>query len=81
MLYYIAMPVVPRPRHYLSPFTLMLLRPLFRYSSFRGAYVLRVIGESHGPVLRENQRRSQSEFEGPDRRGALVGADRRQAIV
>jgi hypothetical protein len=30
----------------------MLLRPFFRYSRVRDAYVLRLIGNSRGPVLR-----------------------------
>src|SRR5947209_7585309 len=36
-------PVVapPRPRHEVPPPLLALLRPLFRYSEFRDAYVLR----------------------------------------
>ena len=31
--------------------TLALLRPLFRYSPMRDAYVLRAIGARRGPVL------------------------------
>jgi hypothetical protein len=40
-----------RRRHYVSPFTLVLLRPVLRYSPSRAAYVLRVIGGRVGPVL------------------------------
>lgn len=46
----------PRPRHYLSSGTLTLLRPLFRHSAMRDAYVLRVVGNRWGPVLREDRR-------------------------
>jgi hypothetical protein len=35
----------------MSPATLFLVRPLFRYSHPRDAYVLRGIGRSVGPVL------------------------------
>jgi hypothetical protein len=42
----------PRRRHYVSPFTLVLLRPVLRYSPSRAAYVLRGIGGRVGPVLR-----------------------------
>lgn len=41
----------PRPRRPVSPRTVALLRPLFRYSPNRDAYVLRAIGRSLGPVL------------------------------
>lgn len=40
-----------RPRHEVPAFFLALLWPLFRYSARRDAYVLRVIGQSSGPVL------------------------------
>lgn len=43
---------VPRRRRYISPSALSLLRPLLRYSGSRDAYVLRAIGNRHGPVLR-----------------------------
>jgi hypothetical protein len=42
----------PRPRHPIGPRTLFVLRPFFRYSRVRDAYVLRGIGSRHGPVLR-----------------------------
>jgi hypothetical protein len=70
----------PRTRHYLSPVLLVLLRPLFRWSYGRGAYVLRFVGEHRGPVLREDRRHRQSEFAGPERRSVLVGQDH-QAIA
>ena len=37
----------------MSPAALVLLRPLFRYSPMRDAYVLRGIGRTTGPVLVE----------------------------
>ena len=64
---------VPRPRHYVSGITLMLVRPLFRYSLSRDAYVLRVIGNSSGPVLRRERRRIQREFAGSERRHLALG--------
>jgi hypothetical protein len=41
-----------RPRRHIHPVALRLLAPLFRYSYGRGAYVLRIVGDRHGPVLR-----------------------------
>lgn len=64
----------PRRRRYVSPLLLTVLRPLLRYSYGRSAYVLRLVGESHGPVLRQDRRRRQREYEGPDQRGAFVGS-------
>ncbi len=61
-----------RPRHYVSPFTLILLRPFFRYSRTRDAYVLHLLGNSAGPVLRRDRRRAQREHAGPDRRGQVA---------
>jgi hypothetical protein len=46
--------------------------PLLRFSYERGAYVLRFVGETRGPVLRKNRRRRQLEFSGPDRRAGAV---------
>jgi hypothetical protein len=43
----------PRPRRAVGPATVSLLRPLFRYSPTRDAYILRLIGKSVGPVLVE----------------------------
>ena len=42
----------PRPRREVSKPTLMLLRPILRYSISREAYVLRGAGNRMGPVLR-----------------------------
>lgn len=41
----------PRPRRRVSPATLRLLTPLFRFSAARDAFVLRVGGGQIGPVL------------------------------
>lgn len=65
----------PRQRHYVSRFILVLMRPLLRYSTARSAYVLRIVGETHGPVLRQNMRRRQTPYHGPDRRGMTAAAD------
>lgn len=62
-----------RPRHYVSGMTLVLMRPLFRYSVSRDAYVLRLIGNSSGPVLRRERRRIQRDFAGPERRQLVLG--------
>jgi hypothetical protein len=43
----------PRPRHEVHHAALLLLRPVFRYSRFRDAYVLRGVGNRMGPVLTE----------------------------
>jgi hypothetical protein len=75
------MAAVARPRHYVSPVLLVLLRPVFRYSPHRSAYVLRLIGDRHGPVLRENRRRRQREFDGFDRRRAGVRVGDERAVV
>ena len=47
----------PRPRRYVSSGLVTALRPLFRHSYSRDAYVLRVVGNRLGPVLRRNRRR------------------------
>ena len=41
----------PRPRRAVSPTTLTLLTPLFRFSTARDAHVLRITGGKYGPVL------------------------------
>lgn len=41
----------PRPRTPVSRRRLLLARVLFRYSYSRDAYVLRLVGNSRGPVL------------------------------
>ncbi|MBA2630739.1 MAG: hypothetical protein H0U84_06930 [Thermoleophilaceae bacterium] len=46
-----------RPRHMVGRVTLTLLRPFFRYSLLRDAYVLRGIGRHHGPVLKLRPKR------------------------
>jgi hypothetical protein len=62
---------VPRPRRYVAPHWLLLVRPLFRYSTTRDAFVLRAVGNSTGPVLRPDRRsRRAGSFEGIDRRRA-----------
>jgi hypothetical protein len=45
-----------RQRRYLPGWTLVPLRPLFRYSAARDAYVLRLVGNRRGPVLRRDRR-------------------------
>jgi len=67
------MRTVRRPRRYLARHWLLLLRPFFRYSHTRDAFVLRLGGSEIGPVLRV-ERRSR-------RRRPAEGADRRQAIA
>jgi hypothetical protein len=42
----------PRPRHDLPTPLFVVLRPLFRYSYSRDAYVLRAVGNRLGPVVR-----------------------------
>ena len=44
-------PSPPRPPHMVRPIVIDLARPLFHYSRYRRAYVLRLIGERHGPAL------------------------------
>jgi hypothetical protein len=63
----------PRRRHYVSRSTLVLVKPLFRYSLGRDAYVLRGIGSSRGPVLRRERRRAQREWAGTERRRLIIG--------
>jgi|GEM_PF-1423991 hypothetical protein len=61
-----------RSRRYVPRHRLLILRPLLRYSVTREAFVLRVIGNSAGPVLRPDRRlrlRGQR-FDGIDRRRA-----------
>lgn len=50
-----------------------MLRPVFRYSATRDAFVLRAVGNSRGPVLRLDRRgRRQGAFKGIDRRTRTV---------
>jgi hypothetical protein len=48
----------PRPRREVGSVTLTMLRPLFRYSPMRDAYIVRGVGKSVGPVLVERPRMS-----------------------
>jgi len=59
----------PRPRHELPPYVLFLLLPFFRFSDRRSAWVLRIVGERYGPVLRLRPAR-----EGKRRGGLRTGA-------
>jgi hypothetical protein len=45
-----------RKRRYLNPRVLAMLRPLFRHSPSREAYVLRLVGNRVGPVLKPSYR-------------------------
>jgi hypothetical protein len=65
---------IARPRHYVSPGLLSVMRPFLRYSPIRGAYVLRIVGGRRGPVLRPDQRRRQLDFNGHDRRRQAMDA-------
>lgn len=62
-----------RPRRYVAPGLLFVLRPLLRYSYGRSAYVLRIVGEHRGPVLRQDRRRLQSSYHGRERRDEGIG--------
>ena len=62
-----------RPRRYISRTTLLLCRPGLAYSGRRDAYVLRVVGDHMGPVLREDRRRSRMIRSGPERRRSARG--------
>ncbi len=66
------MRTVVRPRRYVAQHWLLVLRPVFRYSPTRDAYVLRLLGNSTGPVLRVDRRRRLQSFEGVDRRRTQV---------
>jgi hypothetical protein len=61
-----------RQRQYVSAVRLYAMYPLLRFSNERGAYVLRFVGETRGPVLRKDRRRRQLEFLGADRRAGGV---------
>ena len=45
-----------RPRRYVAVYWLVLFAPFLRYSYGRDAYVLRVVGDRVGPVLRRERR-------------------------
>ena len=74
---------IGRPRQYVSAARLYAMFPLLRFSYDRGAYVLRFVGGTRGPVLRRDRRRGQREFNGPDRRegGVDLLASRPQGSV
>jgi hypothetical protein len=67
-----AMRAVQRYRHYVSPAALAVMRPLLRYSEWRAAYVLRLVGSHVGPVLRRDRRVGRSPYPGVDRRQAVI---------
>jgi hypothetical protein len=67
-----------RPRRYIAPSLFVILRPAFRYSRSRDAFVLRGLGSSIGPVMRVDRRSQQHQFRGADRRQRKVG-ERRHA--
>jgi hypothetical protein len=73
------MRTIKRPRRYITRYWLALLTPAFRYSRSRDAFVLRVVGNSIGPVLRPDRRRAQLPFMGQERRGEHTA--QRQARV
>jgi hypothetical protein len=55
----------PRPRHYVSAPVLTVMRPLFRYSARRDAFVLRIAHGETGPVLKRERRRHEDPHTGP----------------
>jgi hypothetical protein len=61
-----------RPRRYVAQHWLLLLKPALRYSVTRDAFVLRLLGNSAGPVLRPDRRRRR-------RREPFQGVERRRA--
>lgn len=61
-----------RPRHELPAPVFTVVRPFMRYSSHRGAFVLRAVGNRFGPVIV----RGNGDGAG-DRRGATTLAQRR----
>ena len=71
-----------RSRHYVSSATLLVLSPLFRYSLTRDAYVLRLLGQRVGPVLRANRRHRGARslrWAGAAPRDVYTGPERRHA--
>jgi hypothetical protein len=61
----------PRTRHYVPRIALALGWPVLRYSKTRDAYVLRLVGNSRGPVLRRDRRHARREHLGAERRRQL----------
>jgi hypothetical protein len=51
----------PRHRRYIGRRTLIVLRPIYRYSYPRDAYVLRGFGRRFGPVLAVDRRFTRDE--------------------
>jgi hypothetical protein len=64
------MRTAPRRRRYVSSHWLSLLAPVLRYSFSRDAYLLRVVGNRMGPVLRVDRRLVRRQVEGVERRRA-----------
>jgi hypothetical protein len=61
----------PRHRRYIGRRTLILLRPIYRYSYPRDAYVLRGVGRRLGPVLAVDRRFTRDDPpDGVERRSA-----------
>jgi hypothetical protein len=70
-----AMRTLKRPRRYVDRQWIELARPLLRYSASRDAYILRLIGQRWGPVLRVERRdATATRFDGVERRRSLAGA-------
>lgn len=65
-----------RKRRYVARRWLTLLSPTIRYSYSRDAYVLRAVGGSLGPVLRQERRNRRSRPPYP-----AEGAERRHTRV
>lgn len=63
------MRTIKRPRRYIAAHWLVLVRPMFRYSESRDAYVLRAVGRKWGPVLRVDRRHGGAR-NGVERRGS-----------
>jgi hypothetical protein len=63
-----------RTRRYVAKNILLLVRPFFRYSYPRDAFVLRGVGRSVGPVLRLDRRRRRNgrASDGIERRAARI---------
>jgi len=67
------MRTVHRERHYVRWGWLTVLRPAFRYSPSRRAYVLRGVGRRMGPVLCVDRRPAKPrDWDGVERRRASV---------
>jgi len=54
-----------RRRREIGRWTLAVLSPFFRYSETRTAWVLRVVGRKHGPVLVRKAGRSANRLAKP----------------